>query len=125
MRRTLSTLPPEDTKVRQRVRPDDIPDPVDNRADTAPPNADPNQFQDSTEDQIENIQLPLPDPHDNQPPLITDDTPSPPQQEPPPPPPDKTWNFEKVSAGEDEKRCSSFQSQMVRWNNHLGTRYLF
>lgn len=70
--------PPEDTQVRQRVRPDDIPDPEDNPADPAPPNADP------TEDPLENIQLPLPDPPVNQPPLFNDDTQPPPLPVEPP-----------------------------------------
>lgn len=98
--------PPEDTQVRQRVRPDDIPDPEDNPADPAPPNAHP------TEDPLENIQLPLPDPPDNQPPLINDYTPPPPQQEPPPPPPDKTWNFEKVLRGKMKNGVCHFR---VKW----------
>lgn len=98
--------PPEDTQVWQKVRPDDIPDPEDNPADPAPPNAHP------TEDPLENIQLPLPDPPDNQPPLINDDTPPPPQQEPPPPPPDKTWNFKKVLRGKMKNGVRHFR---VKW----------
>lgn len=73
---------PEDTQVRQRVRPDDIPDPKDNRADPAPPNADPNQSQNPTEDPLENIQLLPPDGPVNQPPQ--------PQKKQTPPPIDKT-----------------------------------